>query len=76
MPLNHCGLAFSNWLLSGFEGLGGPVVSASYNYNQTILAMAVAYDWHKGHVGMISGHPNKVLLHVCKDEETKKRARK
>lgn len=51
-------------------------MSASYNYNQTILAMAVAYDWHKGYVGMVSGHPNKVLLHACKDEETKRRARK
>jgi len=37
------------------------------------LAYAVAYDWGKGYTGMTLDHPNKVLLHACKDEEIKKR---
>lgn len=48
-------------------------MSSSYNRTGGILAYAVAYDWGKGYTGMTLDHPNKVLLHVCKDEEIKKR---
>jgi mRNA export factor len=59
--------------LKTFDSLGGPVVSSAYNHNGTIFAYAVSYDWSKGHSGMTPGHPNKVFLHACKDDEVKKR---
>lgn len=59
--------------LKTFDNLGGPITSSSYNHTGTIFAYAVSYDWSKGYSGMTPGHPNKVLLHACKDDEVKKR---
>lgn len=56
-----------------FDAVQGPIVSTGFNYNGSIFAYAVSYDWSKGHTGMTPGHPNKILLHACKDEEVKKR---
>lgn len=31
---------------------------------------------HQGYTGMQAGHPNKILLHACKDDEVKRKPRK
>lgn len=59
-----------------FESAPGPISTTAFNRNGSIFAYAVSYDWSKGHSGMTPGHPNKLMLHACKDEEVKKRPRK
>ncbi|KAK0204767.1 Poly(A)+ RNA export protein [Desarmillaria ectypa] len=54
----------------------GPIACTGFNRNGNIFAYAISYDWSKGHSGMTPGHPNKLMLHACKDEEVKKRPRK
>ena len=73
---------FSPYLLSfvfafvAFEPAPGPVPCTSFNRTGTIFAYAVSYDWSKGHSGMTPGHPNKLMLHACKDEEVKRKPAK
>ncbi|KAI0692235.1 Poly(A)+ RNA export protein [Cytidiella melzeri] len=59
--------------LKVFNAQHGPITSTCFNSSGTILAYSVSYDWHKGHMGMTAGHPNKILLHSCTDEEVKKK---
>ncbi|OCB89411.1 WD40 repeat-like protein [Sanghuangporus baumii] len=59
--------------LKTFDPAPGPITSTAFNRSGSIFAYAVSYDWSKGHTGMTPGHPNKVMLHACKDEEVKKR---
>lgn len=54
----------------------GPVSTTAFNRNGSIFAYAVSYDWHKGHSGMTTGQPNKLMLLACKDEEMKRRSLK
>lgn len=62
--------------LKTFDAAPGPISATAFNRNGSIFAYAVSYDWSKGHSGMTPGHPNKLMLHACKDEEVKKRPRK
>ncbi|KAJ3838637.1 WD40-repeat-containing domain protein [Lentinula raphanica] len=62
--------------LKTFEAAPGPITCTSFNRTGSIFAYAVSYDWSKGHSGMTPGHPNKLMLHACKDDEVKKRPRK
>jgi len=62
--------------LKSFDPLPGPISASCFNRNGTIFAYSVSYDWSKGHLGMPPGHPNKLMLHACKDEEVKKRPKK
>ncbi|KAK1219381.1 RNA export factor gle2 [Marasmius sp. AFHP31] len=62
--------------LKTFEPAPGPISCSSFNRTGNIFAYAVSYDWSKGHSGMTPGHPNKLMLHACKEEEVKKRPRK
>ncbi|KAJ7178690.1 WD40-repeat-containing domain protein [Mycena crocata] len=62
--------------LRTFDAAPGPISTTAFNRNGSIFAYAVSYDWSKGHSGMTPGHPNKLMLHACKDEEVKKRPRK
>ncbi|KAJ6448939.1 WD40-repeat-containing domain protein [Mycena sanguinolenta] len=62
--------------LKSFEAAPGPISTTTFNRNGSIFAYAVSYDWSKGHSGMTPGHPNKLMLHACKDDEVKKRPRK
>ncbi|KDQ59327.1 hypothetical protein JAAARDRAFT_34068 [Jaapia argillacea MUCL 33604] len=62
--------------LKTFEACPGPVSATCFNRNGTIFAYAVSYDWSKGHSGMTPGHVNKIMLHACKDDEVKKRAKR
>lgn len=75
MYLRFCHLTFAtqNSLLA-FDPAPGPITATTFNRNGSIFAYAVSYDWSKGYTGMTPGHPNKVMLHACKDEEVKKRA--
>ncbi|EJD48893.1 WD40 repeat-like protein [Auricularia subglabra TFB-10046 SS5] len=59
-----------------FDPAPGPIAATGFNRNGTIFAYAVSYDWSKGHSGMVAGHPNKIMLHACKDEEVKRRPKK
>ncbi|GJE94513.1 WD40-repeat-containing domain protein [Phanerochaete sordida] len=59
--------------LKTFEPAPGPVPCTTFNRNGTIFAYAVSYDWSKGHSGMTPGHPNKIMLHACKDDEVKRK---
>jgi len=62
-------------VVTAFDNAGGPIVSTAFNRLGTIYAYAVAYDWAKGHSGMVPGHPNKVMLHAVKEDEVRKRPR-
>ena len=59
--------------LKTFEPAPGPVPCTAFNRNGTIFAYAVSYDWSKGHSGMTPNHPNKIMLHACKDDEVKRK---
>ncbi|KAI0784157.1 Poly(A)+ RNA export protein [Abortiporus biennis] len=59
--------------LKTFEPAPGPVPATAFNRTGTIFAYAVSYDWSKGHSGMTPGHPNKLMLHACKDDEVKRK---
>jgi mRNA export factor len=61
---------------TAFEAAPGPISTTTFNRNGSIFAYAVSYDWSKGHSGMTPGHPNKLMLHACKEDEVKKRPRK
>jgi mRNA export factor len=59
--------------LKTFDTAPGPIAASAFNRTGSIFAYAVSYDWSKGHSGMVAGHPNKIMLHACKDDEVKKR---
>jgi len=59
--------------LKAFDPCPGPIAATGFNRTGNIFAYAVSYDWSKGHSGMTPGHPNKIMLHACKEEEVKKR---
>ncbi|THH30002.1 hypothetical protein EUX98_g4193 [Antrodiella citrinella] len=50
----------------------GSISSTCFNRTGTIQAYAVSYDWHKGHTGNTPGLANKIMLHMCKEEEVKR----
>jgi len=62
--------------LKTFDAAPGPICATTFNRNGTIFAYAVSYDWSKGHSGMTPGHPNKLMLHACKEDEVKRRPKK
>ncbi|KAK7454441.1 RNA export factor gle2 [Stygiomarasmius scandens] len=62
--------------LKTFEAAPGPISCTAFNRTGNIFAYAISYDWSKGHSGMTPGHPNKLMLHACKEDEVKKRPRK
>ncbi|CEQ41585.1 SPOSA6832_03312 [Sporobolomyces salmonicolor] len=62
--------------LKTFENKGGPIVSTSFNHTGRIFAYAVTQDWSGGHTKHKPDFVNQVMLHPCKDEEVKKRAKK
>ncbi|ONH66966.1 Nucleoporin GLE2 [Cyberlindnera fabianii] len=59
--------------LKGFPSLGGPISAAAFNRNGSIYAVAVSYDWSKGHQFNTPQHPNLIRLHPTKDEEVKQK---
>lgn len=62
--------------IPGFNRASGPIVCSAFNGTGSIFAYAVSYDWHKGFSGMTSKQPNKIMVHVVKDEDVRKRATK
>jgi mRNA export factor len=62
--------------LKTFDPAPGPITCTGFNRTGNIFAYAISYDWGKGHSGMAPGHPNKIMLHACKDDEVKRRPRK
>ncbi|CAK5279250.1 unnamed protein product [Mycena citricolor] len=59
--------------LKTFDTQPGPISSTAFSRDGSIFAYSISYDWHKGHGGMTTGHPNKIMLHACKEDEVKKR---
>ena len=59
---------------SAFDSAPGPISCTAFNRTGNIFAYAVTYDWSRGHSGMTPNHPNKIMLHACKEDEVKKRA--
>jgi len=62
--------------LKTFDAVQSPISATTFNRTGSIFAYAMSYDWSKGHSGMTPNHPNKIMLHACKEDEVKKRARK
>ncbi|KAJ7220118.1 WD40-repeat-containing domain protein [Mycena pura] len=62
--------------LKTFDAAPGPISATAFSRDGSIFAYAVSYDWHKGHGGMTPGHPNKIMLHACRDEDVKKKPAK
>ncbi|CAE6473836.1 unnamed protein product [Rhizoctonia solani] len=62
--------------LKSLDAAPGPIPCTAFNKTGAIFAYAVSYDWSKGHSGMTPDHPNKVMLHLTKDDEVKRRPRK
>ncbi|OBZ72465.1 Poly(A)+ RNA export protein [Grifola frondosa] len=62
--------------LKSFAPAQSPVPATAFNRSGTIFAYAVSYDWSKGHASMVPGSPNKLMLHVCKDDEVKRKPMK
>ncbi|KAF7316996.1 Poly(A)+ RNA export protein [Mycena chlorophos] len=62
--------------LKTFDQAPGPISASAFNRNGSIFAYSISYDWSKGHAGMTPGHPNKIMLHACTDQEVNKRPRK
>ncbi|GBE88270.1 Poly(A)+ RNA export protein [Sparassis crispa] len=62
--------------LKSFDPAPGPIPTTGFNRTGTIFAYAVSYDWSKGHSGMTTGQPNKLMLHACKDDEVKRKPTK
>ncbi|KAG9086908.1 hypothetical protein FRC06_002819 [Ceratobasidium sp. 370] len=63
------------WLKS-FNAAAGPISCTAFNKTGSLFAYAVSYDWSKGHTGMTPDHPNKVMIHLTKDDEVKRRQKK
>lgn len=61
---------------SAFDPVPGPIACTAFNRSGTIFAYAVSYDWSKGYTGMAPGHVNKVMLHMVKEEEIKRKPKK
>ena len=59
--------------IPAFDPAPGPITTTAFNRSGNTFAYAVSYDWSKGHVGMTINHPNKIMLHACKEEEVQKR---
>jgi mRNA export factor len=54
---------------------GTPIVSASFNHTNEILAYAMSYDWSKGHGGVppASANATKIMLHPVKPDEVNRK---
>lgn len=70
----HLTVTASFSAFTAFDAIG-PITASGFNRTGSIFAYAVSYDWSKGHSGMTPGHPNKVMLYACKDDDVKKKKR-
>ncbi|KAF8583582.1 Poly(A)+ RNA export protein [Ramaria rubella] len=62
--------------LKTFDSAPGSISCTAFNHTGTIFSYAISYDWSKGYTGNVPGHPNKIMLHACKDDEVKKKPKK
>ncbi|GAA6004459.1 hypothetical protein JCM10207_000735 [Rhodosporidiobolus poonsookiae] len=61
--------------LKTLPNLGGPITAAAFSRTGHYLAYAISYDWSQGFMGNAGISP-KVKLHLCQEEEVKRRAAK
>ncbi|KAG8878273.1 hypothetical protein FRB97_002672 [Tulasnella sp. 331] len=62
--------------LKTFDTAPGPIACTAFNRSGTMFAYAVSYDWSKGYAGMTPGHVNKVMFHMVKEDEVKRKPKK
>ncbi|KAH3677180.1 hypothetical protein WICMUC_001761 [Wickerhamomyces mucosus] len=59
--------------LKGFPSLKGTISATAFNRTGSIFAVAVSYDWSKGHQFNTPQSPITIRLHPTKDEEIKQK---
>ncbi|KAH3685778.1 hypothetical protein WICPIJ_003241 [Wickerhamomyces pijperi] len=63
--------------LKGFPSLKAPITASAFNRTGNIYAVALGYDWSKGHQYSTQPSQNMIRLHPVKDDEIKqKKARR
>ncbi|TAQ83224.1 hypothetical protein B7494_g8456 [Chlorociboria aeruginascens] len=66
---------FNFWDLEGrsriraFTSVGGSISATGFNFDGSIFAYAVSYDWHKGYAFNTPDYPIKVMLHSVRNDE-------
>lgn len=58
-----------------FDPLPGPITAIAFNRTGTIFAYSISYDWSKGHAGLATGTPNKIMLHSVNEDDIKRKPR-
>jgi len=61
--------------LKTFDPLPGPITAIAFNRTGTIFAYSISYDWSKGHAGLATGTPNKIMLHSVNEDDIKRKPR-
>jgi len=59
--------------LKGYPTTGGSIPATDFNFDGTIFAYAVSYDWSKGYASNTPQYPNKVMMHGIVGDECKPR---
>lgn len=62
--------------VKNFPDLGGPITAIAFSASGQYLAYALSYDWSQGYQGHKPTVPNKVMIHVCQEDEVKKKPKK
>lgn len=62
--------------LRGFPSLQASIPVCNFNRQGTVLAYALSYDWHQGHMGNRPDYPNVIRLHPTTDEEIKEKKKR
>ncbi|KAK0732719.1 WD40-repeat-containing domain protein [Apiosordaria backusii] len=48
--------------LKTFPSVGGSITACAFNWDATLFAYAVGYDWGKGYAGNTASHPRSLML--------------
>ncbi|CCF60544.1 hypothetical protein KAFR_0K01900 [Kazachstania africana CBS 2517] len=62
--------------LRGFPSLNASIPVVNFNRNGSVLAIALSYDWHQGHMANRPDYPNVIRLHPTTDDEVKEKRKK
>eukprot|EP00455_Lapot_gusevi_P012768 TRINITY_DN1611_c0_g2_i3.p1 TRINITY_DN1611_c0_g2~~TRINITY_DN1611_c0_g2_i3.p1 ORF type:complete len:219 (+),score=73.91 TRINITY_DN1611_c0_g2_i3:250-906(+) len=62
--------------LKQFNRCAQPISAATFNFDGSIFAYAVSYDWSKGHEGYNRNLPNQIFLHAVGEAEIKPKKNK
>lgn len=62
--------------LRGYPSLQASIPVCNFNRQGTVLAYALSYDWHQGHMGNRPDYPNVIRLHPTTDDEIKEKKKR